>query len=423
MTDVIPTAALRGNADTTPADAALTPVSPAERIGALDVLRGWAMFGVLWSNLNDWYGTREPGTATDRALAFTQEWLLEGRFYALLCLLFGIGFAIQLQRAADRGADVMATYRRRTLALLGIGLVHAFLIWPGDILTLYALVAFALMLFRTTNPRQLPAVAFLIWFIVPYLFWHAQMLTGYTVPMPPPWGVTHDWVLAHGSWLQIERIRVTDYLDHLGRFGIPVHVPSILALFLLGMWAMRSGYLRRVIDDPKATRRLLLVAVVATALGTAYTPAMIRLWPPHTQPLGGWTDPWFWMPRGRVVAVGGEAAMIGNALVYAAMVLTAWQRPLGRRLLQPLAAAGRMALTTYLTQSVVCTLLFYGYGLGWYGRVRFTGMLGITLVLFACQMAASTWWLARYQYGPVEWLWRRVTYGRALPMRLRLGAG
>lgn len=77
-----------------------------------------------------------------------------------------------------------------------------------------------------------------------------------------------------------------------------------------------------------------------------------------------------------------------------------------------------MALTTYLSQSVVCTLLFYGYGLGWYGSVSFTGMFLITIILFSCQMAASSWWLKRFRFGPVEWLWRRPTYGRLPRMRL-----
>ena len=88
------------------------------------------------------------------------------------------------------------------------------------------------------------------------------------------------------------------------------------------------------------------------------------------------------------------------------------------RRLRPLAAPGRMALTTYLTQSIVCTLLFYSYGLGWYGDVGFSGMLLITLILFACQMAVSTWWLARFRYGPAEWLWRTLTYASMPQMRV-----
>jgi uncharacterized protein len=105
------------------------------------------------------------------------------------------------------------------------------------------------------------------------------------------------------------------------------------------------------------------------------------------------------------------------AIAYACILLLIWQRPRGERVLRPLAATGRMALTTYLTQSIVCTLLFYSYGLGWYGTVGFTGMFLITLILFACQMAASTWWLARFRYGPAEWGWRTLAYGRAPAMQ------
>ena len=108
-------------------------------------------------------------------------------------------------------------------------------------------------------------------------------------------------------------------------------------------------------------------------------------------------------------------------LAYAAILLLAFQTRTGGRLLAPLAATGRMALTTYLTQSVVCTILFYSYGLGWFGRVGYTGMFRITVTLFAVQMAASVWWLRRYRFGPVEWLWRTLTYGRAPAMRV--GAG
>src|SRR5262249_33563507 len=126
----------------------LAPVAPGERIAALDLLRGWAMFGVLWSNLNDWYSATAPATRFDKVLAWSQEWLLESRFYTLLCLLFGIGFGIQLARAAERGVDVRAAYYRRSAALLAIGIIHGTLIWFGDILTMYALVAFALVLFR-----------------------------------------------------------------------------------------------------------------------------------------------------------------------------------------------------------------------------------------------------------------------------------
>ncbi|MCH7498069.1 MAG: DUF418 domain-containing protein [Candidatus Marinimicrobia bacterium] len=106
------------------------------------------------------------------------------------------------------------------------------------------------------------------------------------------------------------------------------------------------------------------------------------------------------------------------AIAYAAMLILLSQYSRNNRLFWPLGATGRMALTTYIIQSIVCTVLFFGYGFGWYGSVGFTGKFVVTLILFTCQMAASAWWLNRYRYGPLEWLWRTMTYGRAPQMRL-----
>lgn len=403
--------------------AVLQPVAPEERIRALDLLRGWAMFGVLWSNLNDHYGTREPVTGLDHALSWTQIWLVESRFYSLLILLFGIGFGIQLIRAEDQATDLRGTYYRRATALLAIGIVHGTLIWRGDILTIYALVAFALVMFRTASTRRILVAALLLWFVGPTIVREAMHLSGLRVMLQGSSGETAA-IYAHGTWLQIEPVRVGGYLQWLGRWGLRSYV-TILASFLMGLWAVRSGYLRRVIGEPRVTRRLLAVALGAAAIGYASGHWADTLWPRAQAPanfVAAFPFPYFQLEMLRQLVLRlFDWATEGPAVAYACVLLLLWQRPLGERLLGPLAAAGRMALTTYLTQSIVCTLLFYGYGLGWYGSVGFTGMLFITLILFACQMAASTWWLARFRYGPAEWLWRMLTYGRAPEMRVAPG--
>jgi uncharacterized protein len=396
----------------------LRPVAPQERIGALDLLRGWAMFGVLWSNLNDGYGTLKPFTTLDHALSWTQHWLLESRFYSLLILLFGIGFGIQLLRADGLATDLRSTYYRRSAALLVIGIVHGTLIWGGDILTIYALVAFALVMFRTASTRRILVAAALLWFVGPIIVRDLMFLSGLRFMLPGPHRESAV-VYAHGTWLQIERARVGDYLDWLGDFGLTSYV-GILAAFLLGLWSMKSGYLRRVIDEPRATRRLLALALVAAVIGYARWQFADTVWPmrPPPNPPYGFPYPYFQYAMARQFVLKFFSwDTEGMAVAYACILLLIWQRPRGERLLRPLAATGRMALTTYLTQSIVCTLLFYGYGLGWYGSVGFTGMFLITLILFACQMAASTWWLARFRYGPAEWVWRTLTYGRAPAMQ------
>jgi uncharacterized protein len=387
------------------------------------MLRGWAMFGVLWSNLNDNYGTREPVTALDHAMSWTQAWLLEGRFYSLLILLFGIGFGIQLTRADGQATDLRSTYYRRTVTLLAIGIVHGTLIWQGDILTIYSLVAFALVLFRTDSTRRIWVAALLLWFVGPTIVREAMFLSGLRIMLPDSSGGSTA-IYAHGTWLQIEAVRVGGYVQWLGRRGLGSYV-SILASFLLGLWAVKSGYLRRVIDDPQVTRRLLALAVIAAGIGYARWAWADMLWPmrqPLADSVPAFPFPYFQLATLRLFVLGlFDWATVGPAVAYACILLLVWGRPRGERMLRPLAAAGQMALTTYLTQSIVCTLLFYGYGLGWYGSVGFTGMLLITLILFGCQMAASTWWLARFRYGPAEWLWRTFTYWRAPEMRAAPG--
>ena len=394
----------------------LGPVLPEERIRAIDLLRGWAMFGVLWSNVNDWYGPRDPATKLDGALAWTQEWLIEERFFTLLCFLFGIGFAIQLLRAEDRGVDVKSTYTRRSVALLAIGLFHGLLIWSGDILTIYALVSFALVMFRRMSAKRALVSAAVIWLFAREIIVRLRILAGmiYMVPRPNP--TTTDWILGHGTWLQIAPIRVHTYFDWFSRWGLTSYF-DILAMFLAGMWAVKSGYLARVTQDRKTAMRLLVVSMAVALVGYGVEFLIPKLWPPHGAPPTGLTDPYFWYPRQLVLRMLDWSTQ-ASALAYAAGLLLLWQTARGPRWLSPMAAAGRMALTTYLTQSVVCTLLFYGYGLGLFGRLSFTGMFLLTVGLFSCQMAASTWWLARFRFGPAEWLWRRLTYGHPIPFRL-----
>ena len=396
----------------------LAPVAPDERVHALDMPRGWALFGVLWSNLNDWYGTAKPVTTLDRALSWSQDYLIDSRFYGLLILLFGIGFGIQLVRATSRSIDVRNTYYRRSAVLLVIGVIHGCLIWNGDILTTYALVSFALVMFRTATNRQIVIAAGLLYFVGQWIVLDLTFLAGLRYPvMSGNW----EFVFAHGSWLEIQHARVDYYLLWLGRYGLRSYV-TILASFLVGLWTVRSGYLRRVIEIPASTRRLLIVAAIVTAVGYATDAYADVLWPAPQAPAG--FQPHFPFPYFQLTILRRAAlnvlgwSYIGGAVAYACVLLLLWQRPAGAWLLRPLAATGRMGLTTYLTQSVACTLLFYGYGFGLFGHVGFAGMLGISLVLYGCQMAMSTWWLKRFRFGPTEWLWRKLTYGEVPPMRL-----
>ncbi len=407
--------AARASVYAPPSSVHLEPVTPAERIHALDLLRGWAMFGVLWSNLNDWYGTTDEVTRFDRILSFSQEWLVESRFYTLLCFLFGIGFGIQLMRATERGMSVQHTYLRRSAALLAFGLIHGLLIWRGDILTLYALVSFSLLLFRDATPRQQLAWAAGIALFATEVISRVRWLAGqrYMVAREP--ATTANWIYGHGRYAQIAQQRVYDFADWWGRWGLVTYF-AVLAMFLAGVWAIRSGFARRVFTESRTTLRFLVACVAVALIGYAVEkfgqPLLFPARPPEPTTMSvmlGWRRFVFHLLDWSVEASG---------LAYAALLLLVFQTKRGARLLTPLAATGRMALTTYLTQSVVCTTLFYSYGFRLLGRVGYTGMFTITVLLFGVQMAVSVWWLKRYRFGPVEWLWRTLTHGRAPAMRV-----
>jgi uncharacterized protein len=396
-----------------PTATVLEPVAPGERIQALDLLRGWAMFGVLWSNLNDWYGVADETTSLDRGIGFAQEYFVEGRFFTLLCILFGIGFGIQLTRAAERGVSIQTTYLRRSAALLAIGLVHALLIWHGDILTTYALVSFALLLFRDVTPRRQLAWAFGLYLCATDVITRLRWLAGQRIMVPRVPSTTANWIYGHGSIAQIQHQRVLDVADWFGRWGLTTYF-YVLALFLAGLWALRSGYFRRVVSEPRTTRRFLAWTVGLTLVCFAGGWLGEHVLPRPSGPPATTMDVMLAWRRFVFTALDPTVPM---GLAYAALLLLAFQTERGSRVLAPLAATGRMALTTYLTQSVVCTFLFYSFGLKWFGTVGYTGMFTITVVMFSIQMAVSTWWLKRYRFGPAEWLWRTLTYGHAPAMR------
>jgi uncharacterized protein len=395
----------------------LAPVGEPERVLLLDVLRGLAMFGVLWSNLNDWYGTRDPVTGLQHALAWTQGWLIESRFYSLLALLFGIGFAIQLTRAELRGVDVRGMFCRRMAALLGIGILHGMLIWRGDILTAYALVGLLLVFFRRLSPRALVLWAAGLLVISPYVVRAAVIGFGVTFPAPPDTQQQIDAVYAHGTFTQVMAMGARGYLFWYRRWPVVVF-PPFLALFLLGLAAVRINLLQRLMGARRQLIRILAVSIVATVV-LGYLDAHLASWWPPAKARPTLLDALFRVRtfRPMVAATVSNLQTWSNACVYAAAMALLVSIPAWARRLQPLAAVGRMSLTTYLTQSLISVTLFYHYGFGLYGRVGYDGVLGITVTVFALQMGASVWWLRRFRFGPMEWVWRSAAYGKAQPMR------
>jgi uncharacterized protein len=389
-------------------------VDPSDRIDAIDVLRGLALFGVLAMNIvtvfrvsifAQFLPDAEPAGLLDRVVAAVLTVAVDFKALALFSLLFGVGLAIQFERLAGN-ARRMILLVRRLAVLLAIGLVHLYLIWNGDILVEYSLVGFVVLPFLG-GPRWLLAGA-------------ALLLLGLYVTMPllPPIVALPDAAgmaalvadatrtYSTGGFLDVLAFRI-----HEVPAIFPLHVmvfPRTVGLFLFGAFAWRSGVLRRA----SANRHLLYgIATFGILLGGGLSLAAAG------RELFDWPS----LGRGRFPAERLGAVVL--ALGYAAAVIAAVNLSNGRRMLAWAAPLGRMAFTNYLAQSVICGWIFYGYGLGQFGRPGVAATLAIGVFVYVAQVVFSAWWLRRYRFGPVEWFWRSCMYGVPQPMRQRQLSG
>ncbi|MCC6557203.1 MAG: DUF418 domain-containing protein [Polyangiaceae bacterium] len=407
----------------TPTDAPreAEPTGEGERLITLDVLRGFALFGVLLVNLEFWFRTtplrlaqraaRPPGLA-DRIVDVLLPALFEGRFIGLFALLFGAGLAAQADRRAARGARVGPFLARRMGVLFVLGVLHVLLLWSGDILHLYAIVGLLLSAAVLGRRQRTIAVALGCLLALPVVI---AAIVSIAAPASAPAGAPEDPALAakidalvhtmrHGSWMDIARARLDEYVEFLPKraFGLG----SSLLMASLGVLVWRTGVLARPREHRRALRWALIVGSTY-GLGQAVLHALLKRTPVLAEAA----------TLRRLVANCTPSAHASMVLAYAAALVLLLEHPRARRALVFLAAAGRMALTNYLLQSVIGSLLFFGFGLGLYDRLGLTTGALLVVAVYLAQVALSNAWLRRFRFGPVEWAWRSLTYGRAPPMR------
>jgi uncharacterized protein len=381
------------------------PTAPEERYVTLDVLRGLALFGVLLVNLETLFRV----SLFEHILTFHTHagrlnglvdvllaGLLEFKAFSLFALMFGIGVAIQAERAARRGVHVTSFLVQRFLVLLGLGLCHLLLIWNGDILALYAVCGLLVAPFL-----RLP-----VWMLA--VLGAALIVFPYVVPLPIPFPASDA---LHAQAARAAQVyRSGGFRDILifrwretGTFIVPLLLsilPQTAGLMLCGAAAWRSG----VVREPEMHRRMLQ-AIFAGTLVIGGTATALKVFAKAT---------------GRSVAAPHLFLDLGShiplALSYAVGLLL-WLPARVTAVTALFAAAGQMALTNYLTQSVVLGIIFYGYGFGLFGRIGSAPAALIGIALYTGQLFLSRMWLRQYRFGPVEWLWRSLTYGRWQRMR------
>jgi uncharacterized protein len=406
----------------------IAPISLHERIEVLDVLRGLAVCGILIGNMQ-WfsgYGMMPESLArqspsTDQFTHFLLWVFVEGKFYSIFSFLFGFGFALQIARALERGDTEATLFKRRLFWLLVIGVLHAYLLWAGDILSIYAVMGFVLILFRNkTNQSLLKWAAALI--LIPILTY--LLIFALFVAFVPAEVVAKVNAAEMDFWQEsIRKVQQSNYLQIIsgynlnyivGRYAsliLEARLPKILAMFLLGSYAYRQKFFQNLPSHQPFIRRVLVCGLllgVAGNLAFATFAGAEAVFPPS--------------PAGIVGVISYAFAVPALALGFIAAIATLWQRATWRHVLGWLAPVGRMALTNYLLQTLICVFIFYGFGFGYFGKVGATSATLIALAIFLFQILLSALWLRYFSYGPMEWIWRQLTYRKRLSLRLKTAA-
>lgn len=404
-------------------EAKLTPVSEPQRIVSLDVLRGFALLGILVINIQSFSmifsAYMNPTAYGDLTGANYWVWLLshvltDQKFMTIFSMLFGAGIVLLSSRVEARGQSATGVHYQRMFWLIVFGLLHAYLLWWGDILFLYGICGLVVYLFRKLSPRKLLVLGLLTIAVSSALF----LFFGWSMQFWPPEALeelTQDWqptlertaeevAIYQGGWLEQMNHRVPKSFEFETFVLLIWGFWRAGGLMLVGMGLYKVGVftLKRSAGFYAALiMGALLVGIPTVSYGVHRN--FTVGWDVHSSFFFGWQFN-YW--GSLIVSMG-----------WIGLVMLVCQYPPLARLTRPFAAVGQMAFTNYILQTVICTTIFYGHGFGLFGQVERTGQIAIVAAVWVFQLLVSPIWLRYFLFGPLEWLWRSLTYLQSQPFR------
>lgn len=400
------------------------PVKENQRIVAIDVLRGFALLGILLMNIQSFampddayfnptnYGNLEG--LNYGVWAFSHIFA-DQKFMTIFSLLFGAGILLITNKLESRGQSALGLHYRRNAWLLLFGLSHALLLWTGDILTAYALCAFWVYWLRKLKPMRLLIIGLIVMAVSPALLWlggatmdlgGAEVVEELMLDWQPTAAMIQDDLDTYrGSWLTQMESRIPGTVDMLSTAFLFWALWRAGGLMLVGM----ALYKWDVLTAKRSQRFYMGMIILGFGLGIPIVAYGL------TQNFAqGWTLIYSKFGTGSLFNYWGSLLVSSG---YIGVIMLISQRGIFAKAQDALAAVGRMALSNYLLHTLICTTLFFGHGFGLYGSVERTTQLLIVVAIWIVQLIVSPLWLRHFRFGPFEWLWRSLTYWQLQPMR------
>lgn len=394
-----------------------------KRIEIIDALRGFSLAGIVIVHMVENYvGAPTPEHVMDATRAGIADYIvdgfiavfLRGKFFALFSFLFGLSFFIQMNNAEKQGNRFAGRFLWRLLILFGIGYLHH-LFYRGDILTIYAVLGIFLIPFhRIGNKWILGTAALLFLGLGRYIVFMLTKGEGIFIPglfsTNSPEVVDYFNSIKTGSLGEVFLSNATQGFLMKMDFQLGVFSRGYLtfAFFLIGLYAGRIRFFQEIVENKKAVKKVLLGSIIAFVISMGLTALLFSQ-------LG--QDVVFdnWMAIFGLTAF--DLSNISMTFIVLSLFVVVYRKAKGAKWLNQFAPYGRMALSNYFFQSIIGTSLLFGWGLGYLGELRNIYTFFIAIGIIAVQMIFSKWWLKNFHYGPLEWLWRSITYFKRYPLK------
>ena len=400
----------------------LTPTSISERILSLDILRGFAVLGILIMNIQSFSMIEaaylNPAAYGDLTGINKWVWILshifgDQKFMTIFSILFGAGIVLFTNRAEAKSRSAASLHYRRTLWLFIIGMMHAYLLWQGDILVPYALCALLAFVFRKFSPKKLLIIGMIVISVssILYLlfgwsmqFWPTEVIEGNRAGwMPGAEIIEKELAAMQGNWLAQMSHRIPSALQFQTFIFLIWSGWRAGGLMLVGMALFKWG----VLTAQRSNRFYMTVMIIGFVVGLPVVSFGVAQnfaadWAMEFSMFFGWQYN-YW-------------GSLFVSLGYISLVMMICKAGSLQKISQPFAAVGRMAFSNYLLQTLICTTIFYGHGFRLFGNVERWLQVLIMIGIWIFQLIISPIWLRHFRFGPMEWLWRSLTYWKVQPM-------